>query len=118
MSVAIQILKEIVIFQKTVERKKNYTAWNVFVYNQILFKVKGLKFYSEDPQVFSYFRGYDYKKLDSVKEELIQPFLNHVHDVITDGNDEVYKYILIWIASILQKPNFKTGTALIILGVV
>lgn len=115
-SIAIQILKKILIFKKTVERKKDYTAWDVFINHQLIFTVKGLKFYSEDPQVFSYFRGYDYKKLDEVREELIQPFLNHVHDVIADGNDEVYKYILVWIASILQKPNFKTGTALVILG--
>ena len=75
-----------------------------------------IKFFSEDEQVFSYFRGYDYKQLDEVKEELIKPFLNHIHDVIANKNEEVYKYILVWIASVLQKPNFKTGVALVILG--
>lgn len=115
-SIASQILKKIVIFKKSKSRKNDYSAWQLFIDNQVDFTVKGLKFYSEDPQVFSYFRGYDYEQLDEVKEELIQPFLNHVKEVIADGNDEVYKYILMWIASILQKPNFKTGTALVILG--
>ena len=115
-AIASQILKKIVIFKKSKSRKNDYTAWQLFIDNQVDFTVKGLKFYSEDPQVFSYFRGYDYQQLDTVKEELIQPFLNHVKEVIADGNDEVYKYILVWIASILQKPNFKTGTTLVILG--
>ena len=115
--VAMQILKKIVIGKHEVNDKlKEYTAWDLFLKNQLEFAVKALKFYSEDEQVFSYFRGYDYKKLDEVKNELIQPFLNHIRDVIANGNDEVYKYILVWIASILQKPNFKTETALVILG--
>lgn len=95
---------------------KNSTAWDIYTKNVELFTVKGLKFYSEDPDIFSYFRGYDFKQLDKVKEEIIQPFLSHVHDVIADGNEEIYKYILVWIASILQKPSFKTETAIVILG--
>ena len=38
--------------------------------HQLDFTVKGLKFFSEDPQVFSYFRGYDFKELDEVKKEI------------------------------------------------
>ena len=116
-SVTKQILNKIVINTRLINGKmKKYTAWDLFNDNQLMFAVKGLKFFSEDEQVFSYFRGYDYKQLDEVKTEIIQPFLNHVHDVIANKNEEVYKYILVWIASILQKPNFKAGTALVILG--
>ena len=111
-----QILKKIIIKKKSENEKYDLTAWRLFLNNQLEFTVKGLKFYSEDEQVFSYFRGYDYRQLDEVKEEIIKPFLDHIHDVIANKNEEVYKYILIWIASILQKPNFKTGTALVILG--
>lgn len=115
--IAAQILKKIVIGKHEVkEVMKPYTAWDLFLKRKTSFTVKGLKFFSNDPQVFSYFRGYDYKQLDEVKTSIIQPFLNHIHDVIANKNDEVYRYILVWIASILQKPNFKTGTALVILG--
>ena len=115
--VAKQILKKIIIKTKIINNKvKQYSAWDLFMDNQLEFTVKSLKFYSEDPQVFSYFRGYDYNKLDEVKENIIEPFLNHIRTVIANNNEEVYKYILVWIASILQKPNFKTGTALVILG--
>ena len=115
--VAKQILKKIIIKTKIINNKvKQYSAWDLFMDNQLEFAVKSLNFYSEDPQVFSYFRGYDYNKLDEVKENIIEPFLNHIRTVIANNNEEVYKYILVWIASILQKPNFKTGTALVILG--
>ena len=98
------------------ERKKPYSCWDLFMDHQLEFTVKALKFYSEDPQVFSYFRGYDYNQLDQVKTEIIEPFLNHIREVIANNNEEVYKYSLVWIASILQSPNFKAGTALVILG--
>ena len=75
--------------------------------HQLEFTVKTLKFFSKDPQVFSYFRGYDYHQLDQVKTEIIETFLNHIREVIANNNEEVYKYILVWIASILQKPNLK-----------
>ena len=116
-SIAKTKLKKIVI-GKSLKKDKptTLTMWDLFIDNQKLFTVKALKFYSEDKQVFSYFRGYDYNQLDEVKMEIIQPFLNHVREVIANGNEEVYKYILVWIASILRRPAFKTETALVILG--
>ena len=116
-AVAKQILKKIVIKKvKKDGKKRPYSCWDLFMDHQLDFTVKGLKFFSEDPQVFSYFRGYDFKQLDEVKKEVIEPFLQHIKEVIANNNEEVYRYILVWIASILQKPNFKAGTALVILG--
>ena len=115
--IAKQMLKKVIIGKLFRDNKmKPYSLWDLFLDNQLQFTVKAIKFFSEDEQVFSYFRGYDYKELDEVKEELVKPFLNHVHDVIANKNEDVYKYILVWIASILQKPNFKTETAIVILG--
>ena len=116
-SIAKAKLKKIIIgksFKK--DKPTQLTMWDIFLDNQKLFTVKALKFYSEDPQIFSYFRGYDYNQLDEVKMEIIQPFLDHIKVVIANGNEMVYKYILVWIASILQRPSFKTETALVILG--
>ena len=115
-AVAKQILKKIIIKKIKIDgKKKPYSCWDLFMNHQLEFTVKALKFYSEDSQVFSYFRGYDYQQLDQ-KNEVIEPFLNHIKEVIANNNEEVYKYILVWIASILQKPNFKAGTALVLLG--
>ena len=110
-------LKKIIVGNRIEGNKtKPINAWDLYLENTLLFTVKALKFYSEDPEIFSYFRGYDYNKLDDVKQEIIQPFLDHVLEVICDNNQEIYKYVLVWIASILQKPNFKTGIAIVILG--
>ena len=97
-------------------KMKKYSLWDLFIEHQLKFTVKAIKFYSEDPQVFSYFRGYDYKVRDEINYELIQPFLNHIHDIIANNNDEIYNYIIHWIASVLQKPSFKTETAIVIVG--
>jgi len=116
-TIAHQKLKKITVgYRHTGKNLIPVDAWSVYINNTEKFTVKALKFYSEDPEIFSYFRGYDYNQLDEVKKEVIQPFLNHVHDVIANGDEKVYRYILVWIASILQKPNFKTGTALVLIG--
>ena len=95
---------------------KNINCWNIYLENTVLFTVKGLKFFSQDPDVFSFFRGYDYELVEEVDMEKIQPFLTHVHDIICDGNDDLYNYLLNWYSSILQRPSFKTETALVVLG--
>ena len=119
--VAKEKLKKIIVGTRLIQNgkksiNKNISAWDIYLENTLLYTVKGLKFYSDDPEIFSYFRGYDYNKLDDVKQEIIQPFLDHVLEVICDNNQEIYKYVLVWIASILQEPNFKTGIAIVILG--
>ena len=51
-------------------------------------------FYADNDDVLSLFMGYDYNVLDNVDESLITPYLNHIKEVISDGNEEVYEYIL------------------------
>ncbi len=110
-------LSEVVVCtQLENNRMKNITLWDIFSKNQTVFHIDGLAFYKEDVNVFNFFRGYEYSVLETVKTEVIQPFLDHVHNVIADGNEEVYTYILTWIASILQTPNYKTGVGLVLLG--
>ncbi len=99
------------------ENEKSITMWDIFLENTKLFYIDGTTFYSENVNVFNYFRGYEYSILETVKIEVIQPFLTHIHDVIADGNEDVYTYIIKWIASVLQVPNHKTEIALVLLGV-
>ena len=106
-------MKKIIIGFKN---EKPVNAWDVYLKHTELFTVKGLKFYSNDKRVFSFFRGYDYNKLDKVKQDVIQPFLDHVLNVIANKNEDIYRYIIAWIAAILQRPNFKVGVALVIIG--
>lgn len=76
----------------------------------------GKEFYSTDPNTFSVFQGYEYEELEDYDENIIAPFLNHIHDNIANGNDEMYNYILNWLAFIFQNPEGKTGTSLVLTG--
>jgi phage/plasmid-associated DNA primase len=53
---------------------------------------------------------------NSLDIKLIQPFLDHVYNIISDHNNELYNYILNWISYLLQNPGSKTETAFIIIG--
>ncbi len=92
------------------------SMWDVYLSNTRLFTMERLTFYNETPGSFNLFCGYDYKQLESVERHVIKPFLDHIHDVIADGNEEVYRYVLLWIASVLQKPTYKSEVALVLLG--
>lgn len=90
------------------------------VYNEGLNKNclvrKTLRFYDTDPKVYSYFHGYDYKELADYDEKIISGYLNHILYNIANANEELYNYILNWIAYVLQNPDGKTGTCLVITG--
>lgn len=69
--------------------------------------------------IVSMFHGYKYNivKKEDVKEDIIHEFLSFIREVIADNNDEVYLYIIQWIAYILQNPGKKTETALVLQGI-
>ena len=119
--------------------EKPITLWDIISENQQLFTVIGQKFYSTDNSILSFFHGYKYKINDSIINELddesidendddIKDWLNFVKECIAnDGNDdtdenyqqkkdEIYNYILNWISFIMQNPDYRTGTAIIIKG--
>ena len=46
----------------------------------------------------------------------ILPWLQHTKDVICNGNEEHYQYVLNWLAHMIQKPEEKPGVAVILYG--
>ena len=95
---------------------KDCKASDVYSYrrNRNCLKCKSLKFYSTDPDDFSYFHGYDYKELDDYNKDIISEYLNHIRNFVANGNEELYNYILNWISYIIQNPGGKTGTCLVL----
>jgi hypothetical protein len=63
---------------------KTITAWDVYDKNPKLFSYSYLSFYHEDPNVFSFFRGYDFKGVPEVDMKIIQPWLDHVRYIIME----------------------------------
>jgi len=48
---------------------------------------------------------------------IIKPFLNHILEVICNGNSEYYGWLIQYFANIIQNPNKKSGVILILQGV-
>lgn len=84
--------------------------------HQGVYKKKGVAFYSKDKHVLSLFPGFKYPNIDIINMDKISLFLDHIKNIIANGRDNLYKYILSWIAFIIQNPGKKTNTCLIILG--
>ena len=76
----------------------------------------GMRFYDERPNIFSFFTGYEPALLSDVDMNVIEPFLNHTKEVICNGNEELYDYILNWYSYIIQNPGRKTEIALVLTG--
>lgn len=78
--------------------------------------VNGCVFKSNDNKYISVFTGFDFEDRN-VSEDIkkIDPFLKHVKEVIADNNEEVYNYIINWIAFIIQNPGKKTGVCLVLI---
>jgi len=69
------------------------------------------------PGDFNLFDGYAAERLlpqyPGRYPEAVQPILNHIKDVLYDGDEERYDFTLRWFAHILQNPKRKCGVALV-----
>lgn len=64
--------------------------------------------------IFNEFNGFKFENNDyTVNLNLIRPFLDHF-EYISNGNQEIYNYILNWVSHIRQFPSQKTGTAIVL----
>ena len=96
--------------------EKKITAWDVFEENMFNLTIKGIKFNSHDTDILSVFQDFKYDYLDTYDIDIINDFLSLIREVICDNNEEMYKYVVSWIANIIQNPGLKNETALILKG--
>ena len=118
-AIAKQRLNKIIIgleFNKDCNKWKELSAYRLYKKYHMLFSYRELAFHSTNPRVFSYFRGYDYQEVANVNMSLIQPFLDHIKVVICNGDENLYKTVLQWYASILRDPCCKLGYALLLIS--
>lgn len=75
---------------------------------------KGIKFY---PGTISddYYNSWHGLKYQSIQGDC-SLYLGHIAENIAGGNDEIYNYIICWMASIIQRPDSKLETALVLRG--
>ncbi|KAA6390846.1 MAG: hypothetical protein EZS28_013630 [Streblomastix strix] len=98
------------------DHSKPITAKHIFKKYASKFVMKGCKFISEDPEIFSIFQGYKYKRLDTIDYECLQMYIDLNKETIAAGDERVYEYILNWIAWMIQNPGKKSRAAIILQG--
>ena len=104
-------LKEIVLY--TNENDKKITAWNCYEeYNSDL-SIHGVTWYSEDPNYYSHFHGFRYKPVNNGKSQI---FIDFIKNIICNDNQEVFEYVINWIAYLIQKIDKKLPTAIVLTG--
>jgi hypothetical protein len=72
-----------------------------------------------DINIFNLFSGFRFSGLiEDVDPEYyndIKPILSHLKEVLCSDNEEIYNYVLKWIAHIVQKPCDKAGVPVILM---
>ncbi len=95
---------------------KELTAWDIYKKYSKYFRLKRLAFNTNEPRSYNIFRGLPYTPTQTLDREMIKPYLDHIHDIIADNNEADYDHLIKWIASIIQKPGFKTALAPVLVG--
>ena len=62
---------------------------------------------------YNIYKGMDYVKNGDYDIDKIQHFLDHIKDILCDGNVEVYEYTMNWFARIIQTPHLKNKVGLV-----
>jgi hypothetical protein len=88
--------------------------WQLFKQNRQCFYKTGYHFRSDKKGVQSVFEGLDYKLLKTVNIDLINPFLNHIKLYWCDNNENLFNYVLKWLAFPVKHTGKKTRTGLIL----
>src|SRR5438128_12296808 len=63
---------------------------------------------------FNLFLGFLAKPAKEINPEIMDPILWHMENVICDGNKELNKYIWNWLTFLVQKPNKKPRSILVL----
>ena len=72
------------------------------------------------PGCFNIWPGFSAAKLPPVPpesvQELVQPFIRHVRDVLANGDEDVTQWLLDWFANMVQRPHMPSHVLLIFRG--
>ena len=98
------------------EREKTITAWNIIDENSARFMIKGVKFTTKEPEMISVFHEYKHNNLEIVNQNIIDPFLVLIKEVICSNDDKLYNYVIGWISLMIQHPGIKNETAVMLKG--
>ncbi len=71
------------------------------------------------PDILNSWQGWGAEPAEHSPEELrgqCDRFLDHVHEVLCKGDEQLYAWILAWMAHLVQRPAEKVGTCIVMRG--
>ncbi len=94
--------------------KKSVNAAQYWLRHQKRRQYEGLVFApgQETPGYYNLWRGFAVEP----KHGNCSLYLNHIRDVIASGDDEIYEYVIAWMADAVQNPARRPGTAIVLRG--
>lgn len=100
------------------KKKKAITGFDVleFANNKNYITCEDMVFFDQNPATFNLFQGFEYDSVDEINYSIIQPFMNHIHRIICNSNNDLYKYLIYWLSFIFQNPKGKTQIAIVLTG--
>ena len=66
----------------------------------------------DDRRKYNLYRGFAVNPV----EGNISPFLDFTHDIVCNGDQKLFEYVMAWLANIVRCPGDKPGTALVLRG--
>ena len=80
-------------------------------YNKIVFKPNDHKLRKHELNTYP---GFKAQEVSEVNMDLVQPFLTHIEKCWAAGNKDHYKWIMSWLAQIVQTPWKPTDVAIVL----
>jgi hypothetical protein len=105
--------------KRTPERKTYYKLFCLPQVCDCLQTFIGIDFYGQREDYFDVWAGFPFSVLpveEAISMQLIQPWLDHVKDVICGGNERLYKLEIAKDAWIFQHPNEHVQWATVLMG--
>ena len=62
---------------------------------------------------YNIWKGYKYQKTSDYEVENIKPFVQHIKNIICNGDEALAEYVIKWFAQIIQTPHKKTGVGMV-----
>tara|TARA_R110002126_G_scaffold72931_3_gene182042 strand:- start:61 stop:2064 length:2004 start_codon:yes stop_codon:yes gene_type:complete len=75
----------------------------------IIFDPSGKETHSK----YNIWKGYKYENTGEYNVDNIKPFVQHIKNIICDGDEELAEYVIKWFAQIIQTPWNKTKVGLV-----
>src|SRR5581483_4817450 len=82
-------------------------------YNDVIFRPYPPSTPWTSTKYFNLFLGFKAQPATKIDRKLVTPILRHILEVWCDNNEELAKYIISWLAFLVQKPDQKPGTAIL-----